>query len=195
MTNTYYAPAAIFLGVLTNVGDVTSKGFEFDVKARATNKLTLNLNGAYTLARFDSGTGPTPFEVYNGTYGRGSQSIEGNTVNGAPKWIFNLGAQYRHFLDRGIEQRLVANYAWRDQTYGDINNSVYSKIPSYGLFNLSAGWRIPQGEKSSWDVSLWVKNAFDKRYFLGLTTAGSNMYVGSGGESRTVGATVRYDFY
>lgn len=195
VTNTYYTPAAIFLGVLTNVGDVTSKGFEFDVKARATNNLTLNINGAYTLARFDSGTGPTPFEVYNGTYGRGSQSIEGNTVNGAPKWIFNLGAQYRHFLDSGIEQRLVANYAWRDETYGDINNSVYSKIPSYGLFNLSAGWRIPQGERSSWDVSLWVKNAFDKRYFLGLTTAGSNMYVGSAGESRTVGATVRYDFY
>ena len=195
VTNTYYAPAAIFLGVLTNVGDVTSKGFEFDVKARATNNLTLNLNGAYTLARFDSGTGPTPFEVYNGTYGRGSQSIEGNQVNGAPKWIFNAGAQYRHFLDNGIEQRLVANYAWRDQTYGDINNSVYSKIESYGLLNLSAGWRIPQGEKSSWDVSLWVKNAFDKRYFLRLTTAGSNMYVGSAGESRTVGATVRYDFY
>ena len=196
VTNTYYAPADIFLGVLSNVGDVTSKGFEFDVKAKATSNLTLNVNGAYTLARFDSGTGPTPFEVFDGrAYGRGSRSIEGNQVNGAPKWIFNVGAQYRQFLSSGIEQHLAANYAWRDDTYGDINNSSYSKIPSYGLFNLSAGWRIPQGEKSSWDVSLWVKNAFDKRYFLGLTTAGSNMYVGSAGEPRSVGATVRYDFY
>ena len=196
VTNLYYNPAAIYLGVLTNVGDVTSKGVEFDVKARATSNLTLNLNGAYTLARFDSGTGPTPYEVFDGVaYGRGSRSIAGNQVNGAPKWIFNVGAEYRNLLDNGIEQHVAANYAWRDQTYGDINNSVYSKIPSYGLFNLSAGWRIPQGEKSSWDVSLWVKNAFDKRYFLGLTTAGSNMYVGSAGEPRTVGATVRYDFY
>lgn len=196
VTNTYYAPANIYLGVLTNVGDVTSKGFEFDIKARATSNLTLNLNGAYTLARFDSGTGPARFEAFDGVaYGRGSQSLKGNQVNGAPKWIFNVGAQYRHFLDSGIEQRVTANYAWRDDSYGDINNSIYSKIPSYGLFNLSAGWRIPQGEKSSWDVSLWVKNAFDKRYFLGLTSAGNNTYVGSAGEPRTVGATVRYDFY
>jgi iron complex outermembrane recepter protein len=44
-------------------------------------------------------------------------------------------------------------------------------------------------------VSLWVKNAFDKRYFLGLTSAGNSTYVGTAGEPRTVGATVRYDFY
>jgi iron complex outermembrane recepter protein len=114
----------IDLGVLTNVGDVTSKGFEFDIKARATSNLTLNFNGAYTLARFDSGTGPARFEAFDGVaYGRGSQSLKGNQVNGAPKWVFNVGAQYRHFLDSGIEQRVTTNYAWRDDSYGDIKTS------------------------------------------------------------------------
>lgn len=194
-TNVYYTPGAIFLSVLTNVGDVTSKGLEFDIKAKPTYNLSLNFNGAYTDARFDSGTGPTPFEVYNGAYGRGSQSIAGNRVNGAPKWIFNLGGQYQRFLDNGVENYVNANYAWRSETYGDINNSEYSKIPSYGVLNLSTGWRIPQGGNGRWDFSLWVKNALDKHYFLGLTTVGSNYYVGSAGQPRTYGASLRYDFF
>ena len=193
-TNVYYPVTNSYLSVLTNVGDVTSKGFEFDFKAQPTSNLSLSLNGAYTLARFDNGTAPTPFEVFNGTYGRGSRSIAGNTVNGAPKWTFNVGAQYRRFLENSVEQYVNANYSWRSETYGDINNSVYSKIPSYGLFNLATGFRIPYRD-GRWDVSLWAKNVFDKHYFLGLTTVGNNYYVGSAGQPRSVGASVRYDFF
>lgn len=194
VTNSYYAPADIFLGVLTNVGDVTSKGFEFDLKAQPTGSLTLSLNGAYTLAEFDSGTAPTPFEVYNdGAYGRGSQGIAGNRVNGAPRWTANVGGQYRlSYL--GVQQYVNANYAWRSATYGDINNSLYSRIPAYGLFNFSTGWRVPQGEAGLWDVSLWIRNAFDKRHFLGLTSVGSNYYLASAGQPRSFGASLRYDF-
>lgn len=196
VTNRYYAPANLFLGVLTNVGDVTSKGFEFDLKAQPTSNLSLSLNGAYTLARFDSGSAPTPFEVFNdGAYGRGAQSIAGNWVNGAPKWTFNVGGQYRLFYRSGVEQYINANYAWRSETYGDINNSRYSKIPAYGIVNLATGWRIAQGDVGRWDFSLWVRNVFDKRHFLGLTTVGSNFYLASAGLPRTFGASLRYDFY
>lgn len=192
VTNRYYAVTGGYLGVLTNVGDLTSKGLEFDLKALPTRNLTLTLNGAYTLAKFDSGSAVSPFEV---NYGRGSSNIAGNWVNGAPKWTLNFGAQYQRYLESGNEYYANGNYSWRSETYGDINNSAYSKIPGYGLVNLGTGLRIPNGGNGRWDVSLWAKNVFDKRYFLGLTTVGSNYYVGSAGQPRTVGASLRYDFF
>ncbi|MBK1615799.1 TonB-dependent receptor [Rubrivivax gelatinosus] len=195
VTTQFYAPLNGFLQVLSNVGDVTSKGLEFDLKGQLTRSLALSLNGAYTRATFDNGTGPTPFEVFNGGYGRGAQSIAGNEVNGAPKWTLNLGGQYRHFVDDGVEFYANANYAWRSSTYGDLNNSVYSRIPSYALVNLAAGWRVAAADRGGWDLSLWVRNALDKHYYLGLTSMGNNAYYASAGQPRSVGATVRYDFF
>ncbi|MBG6082393.1 TonB-dependent receptor [Rubrivivax gelatinosus] len=195
VTTQFYAPTNGFLQVLTNVGDVTSKGVEFDVKGQLTRALSLSFNGAYTRATFDNGSGPTPFEVYNGGYGRGSQSIAGNEVNGAPKWTANLGAQYRHFVADGVEFYANGHYAWRSSTYGDLNNSVYSRIPSYALVNLAAGWRLAAADGGGWDLSLWVRNAFDKHHYLGLTSVGNNAYFASAGQPRTLGATLRYDFF
>lgn len=189
-----------YLAQFANVGDVTSKGLEFDLKAAPTSRLLLNLNGAYTLARFDSGTAPTPFEVFNVSavptlqgYGRGVRSIAGNWVNGAPRWTVNTGMQYRRPQVDGTEHYVNGAISLRSESYGDINNSVYSRIPGYGLANVAAGWRVPQGE-GRWDVSVWVRNLFDKRYYLGLTSPGSNVYVASVGQPRTLGTTLRYDF-
>jgi iron complex outermembrane receptor protein len=202
VTSRFYAATQGNIGVLTNVGDLTSKGLEFDIRARVAQDLTLSLNGAYTHATFDSGIAPAPFEVFNDVgnpasplqgYGKGVRSIAGNWVNGAPKWTFNLGGQYRHAAGDAGELYLNANWSWRSETYGDINNSSYSRIPSYGIGNLAAGWRIPQGS-GQWDLSLWVKNVSDKHYFLGLTSLNNNAYAASAGLPRTVGASVRYDF-
>jgi iron complex outermembrane receptor protein len=52
-----------YVGILTNVGNVTSQGVEFDFKAVPIPKLEIGLTGAYTDARFDSGSAPTPFET------------------------------------------------------------------------------------------------------------------------------------
>jgi iron complex outermembrane receptor protein len=201
VTSRFYAATQGNIGVLTNVGDLTSKGLEFDVRARVAQRLTLNLNGAYTHATFDSGTAPAPYEVFNDVgnpasplqgYGKGVRSIAGNWVNGAPKWTVNLGGQYRHPAGDAGEPYLNANWSWRSETFGDINNSSYSRIPSYGIANLAAGWRVAQGG-GQWDLSIWVKNVTDKHHFLGLTSLNNNAYAASAGQPRTVGASVRYD--
>jgi len=183
-----------YVGLLTNVGDLTSKGVELDIKAQPNNHLELNFNAAYTDATFDKGTAPTPFEEFDGVgYGRGYRSIAGNRVNGAPRWTANTGLVHKWNITSNVEHYTSANYSWRSETYADINNSIYSKIPSYGVFNLTTGFRIPQG-KNQWDLSIWAKNAFDKHYFLGLVNSGNGVYAGSAAQPRTIGASLRYDF-
>jgi iron complex outermembrane receptor protein len=48
--------------------------------------------------------------------------------------------------------------------------------------------------QGQWDVSLWLKNAFDKTYYTTLWTGGNGGYEGLLGTPRTLGVTGRYDF-
>ncbi|NBV75258.1 MAG: TonB-dependent receptor [Methylococcaceae bacterium] len=180
--------------VLTNIGDITSQGVEFDFKALPIPRLQVGLNGAFTDAVFDSGTGPTPYERNIGKgYGKGSVDISGNKVNMAPNWIINPSLQYSWSLTDKIDQYVSSNYGWRSEQFGDVNNSKFSKIDAYGIWNLSTGWEIKQGKHNKWDVSLWAKNLTDERYALGVI-GGNNGYLASAGQPRTVGATVRFTY-
>ncbi|MFL9609024.1 TonB-dependent receptor [Methylobacillus sp. Pita2] len=199
-TTTGTAIDGTYTALLTNVGDITSKGAELDLRVRVNQHLSLNLSGAYTDASFDRGTAPTPAEEFNGPggnsdsgYGKGTRSIAGNRVNGASRWAFSTAAHLRWNPGDNLEHYANAQYSWRSENYGDVNNSEYSKIAGYGILNFSTGLRVTSG-KHRWDLSLWAKNLLDKRYFLGVTNAGSNLYVGSAGQPRTVGASLRYDF-
>lgn len=189
-----------FLGLLTNVGDLTSQGVEIDLKAKLNRQFSLNFNAAYTDATFDSGTAPTPFEEFNGAggtsdsgYGKGYRDISGNRVNGAPRWTANLTVQHQHDVFANAQHYSLVNYGWRSETFSDVNNSIYSKIPSYGVLNLTTGIRIPHG-KNDVDISIWAKNALDKHYYLGLVNSGNGVYAGSAAQPRTVGASIKYSF-
>ncbi|MCB5191694.1 TonB-dependent receptor [Methylobacillus arboreus] len=189
-----------YTGLLTNAGDLTSKGVEFDLRALVNKHLSLGLNGAYTDATFDRGTAPTPAEEFDGPggtvnsgYGKGTRSIAGNQVNGASRWTLSSNANLRWNVADNLEHYGTVQYSWRSESYGDVNNSEYSKIAGYGILNFSTGLRVTNG-KHRWDLSLWARNLLDKRYFLGVTNAGSNLYVGSAGQPRTIGASLRYDF-
>ncbi len=189
-----------YIPLLTNVGDLTSKGIELDLKAQLNRQFSVNFNAAYTDATFDNGTAPTPFETFNGVggtadsgYGKGYRDISGNRVNGAPKWTANISLQHQHSVFANAQHYSLLNYGWRSETYADVNNSIYSRIPGYGVLNLSTGIRIPHGQNEI-DISLWAKNALDKHYFLGLVNSGNGVYAGSAAQPRTIGASLKYSF-
>ena len=182
--------------VLVNAGGVRSQGVEMDLLARPVNRLNLRFNGSYNNAYY------TSFE--NGICGAemtpnasGSCNLTGQPLNGAPRWIANTGGDYRWPLMERLEQYVSANYAWRSWTYGDVSNSQYSIIPSYGLLDFAVGLRTPTG-KQRWDLSFWMKNATDTRYWLMTyqqTIMSTNSpYVGAAGMPRTIGGTLRVDF-
>ena len=76
---------------------------------------------------------------------------------------------------------------------GTVEDSDFAQIPSYAVVNLSTGLRGDAGG-GQWDVSLWLKNAFDKTYYTTLWSAANGGYEGLLGTPRTLGVTGRYDF-
>ena len=89
-----------------------------------------------------------------------------------------------------LEPRPFARIA---QAVGTVEDSDYGQIPSYAVVNLSTGLRGDY-EQGQWDVSLWLKNAFDKTYYTTLWTGSNGAYEGLLGTPRTLGVTGRYDF-
>ena len=179
---------------LTNAGSVRSRGVEFESTLIPLRGLTLNLNGSYNDVRYLSyKDAPCPPEVSLQPGAPASCDLTGHQVVGASKWIANANGQYQWDLDNGLQPYVTASYAFRSKAVGVVEDSDYAQIPSYAVVNLSTGLRGDYGQ-GQWDVSLWLKNAFDKTYYTTLWSAANGGYEGLLGTPRTLGVTARYDF-
>lgn len=191
-TNAYDAENRV--QYLTNAGSVRSRGVEFESTLIPLRGLTLNINGSYNDVSYLSyKDAPCPPEVSQAPGAPASCDLSGHQVVGASKWIGNANGEYKWNLDNGFEPYVTASYAFRSKAVGTVEDSDYGQIPSYAVVNLSTGLRgdFNQGQ---WDVSLWLKNAFDKTYYTTLWTGGNGGYEGLLGTPRTLGVTGRYDF-
>ncbi|NYH08742.1 TonB-dependent receptor [Pseudomonas moraviensis] len=179
---------------LTNAGSVRSRGVEFESTVIPLRGLTLNFNGSYNDVSYLSyKDAPCPPEVSLAPGAPASCDLSGHQVVGASKWIGNANGKYEWNLDNGLQPYVTGSYAFRSKAVGTVEDSDYGQIPSYAVVNLSTGLRgdFNQGQ---WDVSLWLKNAFDKTYYTTLWTGGNGGYEGLLGTPRTLGVTGRYDF-
>ncbi|MBC3774801.1 TonB-dependent receptor [Pseudomonas sp. SWRI99] len=191
-TNAY--DAANRVQYLTNAGSVRSRGIEFESTVVPLRGLTLNFNGSYNDVSYLSyKDAPCPPEVSQAPGAPASCDLSGHQVVGASKWIANANGEYKWNLDNGFEPYVTGSYAFRSKAVGTVEDSDYGQIPSYAVVNFSTGLRgdFNQGQ---WDVSLWLKNAFDKTYYTTLWTGGNGGYEGLLGTPRTLGVTGRYDF-
>jgi len=179
---------------LTNAGSVRSRGVEFESTVIPLRGLTLNFNGSFNDVSYLSyKDAPCPPEVSLAPGAPASCDLSGHQVVGASKWIGNANGKYEWNLANGLQPYVTGSYAFRSKAVGTVEDSDYGQIPSYAVVNLSTGLRgdFNQGQ---WDVSLWLKNAFDKTYYTTLWTGGNGGYEGLLGTPRTLGVTGRYDF-
>ncbi len=179
---------------LTNAGSVRSRGIEFESTVIPLRGLTLNFNGSFNDVSYLSyKDAPCPPEISQAPGAPASCDLSGHQVVGASKWIGNANGEYKWNLDNGFEPYVTGSYAFRSKAVGTVEDSDYGQIPSYAVVNLSTGLRgdFNQGQ---WDISLWLKNAFDKTYYTTLWTGGNGGYEGLLGTPRTLGVTGRYDF-
>ncbi len=191
-TNAY--DAANRVQYLTNAGSVRSRGIEFESTVVPLRGLTLNFNGSYNDVSYLSyKDAPCPPEVSQAPGAPASCDLSGHQVVGASKWIGNANGEYKWNLANGFEPYVTGSYAFRSKAVGTVEDSDSGQIPSYAVVNFSTGLRgdFNQGQ---WDVSLWLKNAFDKTYYTTLWTGGNGGYEGLLGTPRTLGVTGRYDF-
>ncbi len=194
-TTLYQAPGSTQLvQVLANAGSVRSRGLEFEATALPLRGLTLNFNGSYNDVTYLSfKDAPCPAEVSTRPGAQSSCDLTGQRVVGASKWIANLNGEYQWRLDDRFQPYVSASYAYRSAAEGTLDNSDLSKIDGYALVNLAAGLRSDLGD-GQLDTSVWLKNAFDKDYYLSAFASINGSYTASVGQPRTLGVSLRYDF-
>ncbi|MBG4798365.1 TonB-dependent receptor [Pseudomonas aeruginosa] len=195
-TTLYQAPGSTQLvQVLANAGSVRSRGLEFEATALPLRGLTtLNFNGSYNDVTYLSfKDAPCPAEVSTRPGAPRSCDLPGQRVVGASKWIANLNGEYQWRLDDRFQPYVSASYAYRSAAEGTLDNSDLSKIDGYALVNLAAGLRSDLGD-GQLDTSVWLKNAFDKDYYLSAFASINGSYTASVGQPRTLGVSLRYDF-
>ncbi|MGC3157678.1 TonB-dependent receptor [Pseudomonas aeruginosa] len=194
-TTLYQAPGSTQLvQVLANAGSVRSRGLEFEATALPLRGLTLNFNGSYNDVTYLSfKDAPCPAEVSTQPGAPSSCDLTGQRVVGASKWIANLNGEYQWRLDDRFQPYVSASYAYRSAAEGTLDNSDLSKIDGYALVNLAAGLRSDLGD-GQLDTSVWLKNAFDKDYYLSAFASINGSYTASVGQPRTLGVSLRYDF-
>ncbi|HCF0952836.1 TPA: TonB-dependent receptor [Pseudomonas aeruginosa] len=194
-TTLYQAPGSTQLvQVLANAGSVRSRGLEFEATALPLRGLTLNFNGSYNDVTYLSfKDAPCPAEVSTRPGAPSSCDLTGQRVVGASKWIANLNGEYQWRLDDRFQPYVSASYAYRSAAEGTLDNSDLSKIDGYALVNLAAGLRSDLGD-GQLDTSVWLKNAFDKDYYLSAFASINGSYTASVGQPRTLGVSLRFDF-
>jgi iron complex outermembrane receptor protein len=181
VANNYITNATNTLGTapvtyLANAKRAISRGVELDVRAQPFEGMNVYGSATYDDTFYDSfNNAPCSFELTN----QAPCSLTGKPLSLTPRGALAVGGEYTHHLgallapiQKPVLGYIGADFTYQTEYYSVPDDSVYSAIKPYGLLNLHAGLRF---EDSSWDLSAWVHNALDKRYF---TTLSPNFFAG-----------------
>lgn len=130
-----------------NAGDATTRGFEFDIKAKPVAGLTLTASGGYVKAELSNDAG-----IQNGVVG----AVAGARIQGVPKYNAAISARYNFVMgERGAF--VMGGVQWVGASKGSLNpESTDYDRPGYHTADFSAGASF-----DNYTVTVFVKNAFD----------------------------------
>jgi len=178
---------------LTNVGWVRSKGLELEATALPLTGLKLNGFVSANLATYASyHDAPCPQSVLNKTP-TAVCDITGDQVAWTPKWTAEVNAEYARELRDGVVGYVVADYNWRSSQNLSTTLDALTRQGAYGLVNLRVGVRLFD---DALDVSFFVKNLFNRDYYVALSggTSGQEIVTGIPGDPLTLGGTLHVRF-
>lgn len=140
-----------------NAAKVGLHGLELDGSYTGVKNTTLRFSGAYTVAKFkDFPNSPAPAEGAPGD--AKFVDLTGQTLTGAAKFTFNVGAEYRKpvFDDKVFHTSFNTSYT--SKYNGDNALSAYSVIKAHSKTDFSIGL----GRRDqAFDFSIIVKNLFN----------------------------------
>jgi iron complex outermembrane receptor protein len=183
-------PGIGFIGINLNSGHVQSYGLELQSDIRITDPWTLEAGATYLHSRIVNG------QEYQQTTGMGLPS---NRILLLPDWNFNISSDYTIGLKDGSALDFNAGIVAKGDRKGSSLTPGYAPtLSAYYLVNGGVTWRHNQ-----WDLQLWVKNLFDKKYWnvyldksvLGAAGLGAFATdLGLIGNGRRIGVTATYRF-
>lgn len=177
---------------ISNIPGVRSRGVEVDLTVVPTRNIRLTASAAYNDAVYkDYQNAQAAPERRNISQ---IQDLTGVQLANAPKFIFSVAADFVQPVslitpDDEVYLRLDYNQRSSNDTSG--SNSIYTRIPGYGLANARIGVRFAD---QRYDLALWATNLFDKEYFESLSASNQGLITGGIGNERTFGATLRAQF-
>lgn len=164
---------------LTN-GDAKTKGFEAELSWRPIKDRDFYLSGgvAYTDAKWGKFPGAPCAGGQSAAQGciGGVQDLTGAPLPFAPKWAFNIGADYAQPIGGDLKLSGTLNYNYRSKQVIGFPNATDAIEPGYGLLSSA----ISLGDiNDAWKVSVFGKNLTDEKFrtFAFNTTNGTlNQY-------------------
>ena len=127
---------------LGNIGEVRYSGFDLDVTARPTDRLTLTAGFGYTDSNIRKFPDPT---------------VIGNEAPLVSRYTFNAGLQYRAPLAAGLDSLIRVDYTRTGKTWWEPYNTTVRK--PVNLVNARVGL-----EGDNWSLTAWAKNLFNETY-------------------------------
>jgi outer membrane receptor protein involved in Fe transport len=181
------------LQFVANLGEATSKGFDFSAQYRAAPGLLLSLEGGYTDAYYAK-------TVYAGTGGAGAPVVTAGDLLAPSPWNIDASIEYDPPMDGNYDPYIRADYQFSSaqdglSPYQDPNNAssdiTIPGAPSTSNLSLRAGLRW-----TGYDVSLFANNALDSLPVLvrSRDTTYSPLYFEHTWRPRTIGVTATYRF-
>lgn len=172
---------------IANVGDVRVRGVELEASALPLDGLRLTANAAYNQATYlDFANAACPPELKNVA---SICNFSGQQLPFAPRWSGALSGEYSRPLTGRLAAYVGTNFIFRSAANVNQNLSSYGWQDAYNVADFQVGVRRQDG---LFDVTLWVKNAFDTWYVTAVsTTFSSRSLAAYPGDPRTFGATLR----
>ncbi|MDO6414189.1 TonB-dependent receptor [Sphingomonas sp. BIUV-7] len=149
--------------ILNSLGKVTSKGVEMELAARFVPGLTLNLNGAYNIAKINDFPGAACFSRQTAAQGcvGGVQDLSGARLPNAPKWTAALSGEYERRLTDGLTGFINASMRYQTGVNFSLLGDPDAEQKGYALANFGVGVSTDH-----FKVTVFVNNAFDQNYVL-----------------------------
>ncbi len=138
---------------LINAGSVSTRGVEADLSARPIRHLTLGTVAAYTDAYIDQFNCPAGAPT--------SCNVNGQPLPFAPRWKFDLRADYLVLLSQNFDLDVGSDYAWQSRTQYSLNETADTIQDSYGLWDVNVSL---VDHARQWRLTGILKNVLNKHY-------------------------------
>ncbi len=160
--------------ILSNVGQVETRGLELDGSWRATSALTVSFGGAYLDAFIKDFPDGQCYYLQTAAQGCVTTSLgsftnlAGKRLPNAPKWKGNIDAQYTTTLgNTGFDAILNGSVRYQSLINYSLSSDPVTVQPGFGILNLGAA--IQPTQSAHYRIGLFVNNVFDTHYYAGFT--------------------------
>ncbi|MEZ5656623.1 MAG: TonB-dependent receptor [Sphingobium sp.] len=180
-------PAAGAVAVTVNVPEARIKGLELDAGIQPSDWLSLGIAGAYTNAKYTKNIA-APYGV----------STRFGPVADTPEWSGSAYAVVTVPMSGDLGEVKLRGDIYGQTSFYFSNTAVsvtpQTRLPGYVISNFRLDWNEIGGSQLA--IGAWVRNAFNKKYYVGGLPLGGSLGVNSGsvGRPRMYGLELRYKY-